>query len=77
MSGSYKREDVEIKLNNRNESLQGYTEVSVQKLLKIKNFIFPMIIVKINGELVKKDEFDKTAIKDGDDVTALHLISGG
>lgn len=68
---------MEIKLNNRNENIEGYKEVNVKELLKIKNFTFPMIIVKINGRLIKKDEFEKAVIKNGDDVTALHLISGG
>ena len=77
MSGSYKKENVKIKLNNRDENLEGHKEVSVKELLKIKNFTFPMIVVKINGKLVKKIEFEKTIIKNGDEVTALHLISGG
>ncbi len=68
---------MKIKLNNRDENLEGHKEVSVKELLKIMNFTFPMIIVKINGKLVKKDKFENAIIKDGDDVAALHLISGG
>lgn len=66
-----------IQLNNRNEIYQDYEEMSVEQLLKLKNFTFPMIIVKINGKLIKKEKYSSSIIKDGDDVTALHLISGG
>jgi len=68
---------MKIVLNNREEIIEGRTEINVDELLKIKNFTFPMIIFKINGELVKKEEYSKSKIKDGDNVTALHLISGG
>ncbi|MEN8154614.1 MAG: sulfur carrier protein ThiS [Acidobacteriota bacterium] len=68
---------MKIKLNNRDENLDGYEDVSVKELLKIKRFTFPMIIVKINGSLVKKEDFENTIIKNGDDVIALHLVSGG
>lgn len=68
---------MKITLNNRDEVFKGLAEMSVEKLLKLKNFTFPMIIIRINGELVKKHEYPAAMIKDGDKVTALHLISGG
>jgi len=33
--------------------------------------------VKVNGELVRRRDFDSTTVKDGDDVMVLHLITGG
>ena len=68
---------MKILLNNRNETFDSYEEMSVEQLLKVKKFTFPMIIIKINGKLIKKDKYSTSIIKDGDDVTALHLISGG
>ena len=68
---------MKILLNNRNEAFDSYEEMSVDQLLKVKKFTFPMIIIKINGKLIKKDKYSTSIIKDGDDVTALHLISGG
>jgi len=66
-----------IRLNNRDETINGFEKISVKELLSIKNFIFPMIIVKINGKLIKRESYSSSIIKEGDDVTALHLISGG
>jgi sulfur carrier protein len=51
--------------------------LTVSKLLKICNYIYPMIIVRINGVLIKKEEYDRTTIPDGADVKAIHLSAGG
>ena len=65
-----------LTLNNRPEKIEG-DSVTVTELLKIKNFTFKMLIVKINGKLIKKADFDTAEIVEGDDVQVLHLISGG
>ncbi|NVO09399.1 MAG: sulfur carrier protein ThiS [Bacteroidales bacterium] len=51
--------------------------ITVSELLKIKNFTFRMLVVKINDEVVKKDNYLTSTIKDGDNVQVIHLISGG
>jgi len=68
--------EMRITLNNRPEEIEG-DSVRVTELLKIKNFTFKMLIVKINGKLIKKTDYDTAEIVDGDDVQVLHLISGG
>jgi sulfur carrier protein len=67
---------MKIILNNREEILDCAT-LSVSELLKVKKFSFKMLVVKINGILVKKNEYEAAVISDGDDVMVLHLISGG
>lgn len=67
---------MDIVLNNNNEHFEA-AEMTVSELLILKNFTFKMLIVKINNQLVPKDEYAMTVIRDGDDVTVLHLISGG
>lgn len=52
-------------------------KVTVSELLKIKNFTFRLLVIKVNGKLVKKEQRDTTIITDGDDVAVIHLISGG
>lgn len=51
--------------------------MTVRELLDEKNFTFKMLVIKINGQLVKKEDYDKAVIKDDDDVSVIHLISGG
>jgi len=65
-----------ITLNNRPESFE-QSKFTINQLLEIKKFTFKMLVIKVNGELVKKDEYDSYIVKDGDDVNVLHLISGG
>ena len=67
---------MKITLNNNPETINERS-VTVNQLLQLKNFTFKMLIIKINGALVQKRDYETTAIHDGDDVSVLHLISGG
>lgn len=67
---------MKILLNNTSEEFNS-DKLTVNELLKIKNFTFRMLVIKINGKVVRKHEFDAAFIKDGDQVMVLHLISGG
>jgi thiamine biosynthesis protein ThiS len=67
---------MKIILNNSQETLEG-NSIKVNQLLQLKNFTFKMLIIKINGTLVQKADYETTAIHDGDEVSVLHLISGG
>jgi len=67
---------MKILLNNRHEEFRE-EQLTVQELLEKKNFTFKMLIIRINGKIVKKNQYNDTVIHDSDDVMVLHLISGG
>lgn len=67
---------MEIQLNNNKEVIER-DQLTMAELIQYKNFTFPMLVTKINGLLVKKVDRDDAMIRDGDNVTVLHLISGG
>jgi thiamine biosynthesis protein ThiS len=67
---------MEILLNNTKTNLDA-EELSISDLLVVKKFTFKLLIVKVNNVLVKRDEYSKTLIHDGDKVDVIHLISGG
>jgi sulfur carrier protein len=67
---------MKIILNNKEEEFAG-DQLTITELLKVKNFTFKMLVIKVNGHLVKKSEHNTAIVKDGDDVMVLHLISGG
>ena len=67
---------MKILLNNKEEVFEG-DQLTITQLLKAKNFTFKMLVIKVNGHLVKKSEHNSAIVKDGDDVMVLHLISGG
>ncbi len=67
---------MQITLNNRNETFEENV-LTVKELLKLKNFTYKMLVVKVNNQLITKDQYDTFVIKEADDVIVLHLVSGG
>ncbi len=67
---------MKISLNNRDVVFEAET-LSVSELITLKNLSFRMKIVKINGQLVKRSEYESAKIHDGDNVQVLYLMSGG
>ncbi len=59
---------------NRIEWHEGLT---VSEVLKIMNYTFRMLVIKINGQLVKKTDYETTTVPEKADVSVIHLISGG
>ncbi len=77
MSGTSDGENnMKITLNNSEVSMAGES-FSVRELLALMKFTFPMIVVKINSRLVRKEDYERVFVGDGDNVEAIHLISGG
>ena len=50
---------------------------SVDLLLKRLNFVFPMVVVKVDGQVVPKLKFPETEIPDGSAIEVIHIESGG
>lgn len=67
---------MKIFLNNRPETFEENV-LTISEILKKKNFTFKMMVVKINGQLIKKDRYQTAEVTDGDDVQIIHMISGG
>ena len=67
---------MKIILNNKEEVFEG-DQFTVNELLQAKKFTFRMLVIKVNGQMIKKSEYDSALVQDGDDVMVLHLISGG
>lgn len=67
---------MKITLNNRPEMFEG-EELSVSAIMEAKSFAFKMLVVRLNDQLVKKDSYGTTLVKDGDDLKIIHLVSGG
>ena len=64
-----------IKVNDKNfEWQEGLT---VTRLLELKKFSYPKIIVTINGNHITKEHYQGTLIMDEDDVKVIHLLAGG
>jgi sulfur carrier protein len=59
------------------ETMEWRDGMTVADILKARNYIFRMIAVQVNGELIKRGTYDKAAVPDGADVQVIHMISGG
>ena len=66
---------IKIILNNNTEYFD--KNMTINELLTYKKFTFKMLVISINGNLVKRDEYDSSIVKEGDNVSIIHLISGG
>jgi sulfur carrier protein len=62
---------------NGDEIEHGGDSATVQELLAARRYSFPLIVVKVNGVFVPREAYAKASVKDGDEVDAYHLVSGG
>ena len=51
--------------------------MTVRDILKKRNYIWRMIAVYVNGELVPRKTYDTRQVPDGADVKVIHQIAGG
>lgn len=65
-----------ITLNNRPQFFEE-ENLTITEVLKLKKFSFKMLVIKVNGKLIKKNQYDIQEVAHGDNVQILHLISGG
>ena len=60
-----------------NEPLDWQSGMTIRDVLNKKNYTFKMLVIKVNGELVKKNQYDHFLVPKGADVKVIHLVSGG
>ncbi|MCX6029624.1 MAG: sulfur carrier protein ThiS [Chloroflexi bacterium] len=65
-----------IRVNNQYD-VPWHPGMTVQDVLDALKFSFRMIVVKINGQVVLRQDFATTPVPDGTEMQAIHMISGG
>lgn len=61
-----------------NGKVMGYKEdESIKGLLKRMRYMFPLVVVKLDGQIIPRDLFIKAKLHDGAIVEVIHLTSGG
>lgn len=58
-------------------SLKWEKNMTINVILKKMNYTFKMLVVKVNGKLIKKTEYSTIIIPVAADIKIIHLISGG
>lgn len=68
---------MDIKINGNQETIE-QESVSITDLLKIKNVDMPeMVSVEYNGDILDRENFGSTHIKNGDEIEFLYFMGGG
>ena len=50
---------------------------NITALLKRMNFIFPLVVVKINDKVILRKDFSNVVVPDKSKISVIHMISGG
>ncbi len=67
---------MEIKLNGEMVALQDEVK-TVKGLLAFYKLEDRLVIVEHNREIILKDQYESTFIKNGDEVELVHFVGGG
>ncbi len=67
---------MKVTINDKEKEIQ--ENVSIIELLKLENVKMPdMVSVELNGVILKRDEFEKTGVKENDKINFLYFMGGG
>ena len=50
---------------------------TVRDVIREMNYLFPLLIARINGKFIHRNKYDSTVIPDEATVDIIHLMSGG
>ncbi len=66
-----------LKINGTDTTIDT-PSLTVVELLKQQNVDMPdMVSVQLNGEILERDAFENTTVKDSDEVEFLYFMGGG
>lgn len=66
-----------VTINGQTDSIDS-DQVSVLELLSLKDVEMPdMVSVQLNGDILDREKFDSTFIKENDEVEFLYFMGGG
>ncbi|HNT28554.1 MAG TPA: sulfur carrier protein ThiS [bacterium] len=51
--------------------------MTVSDVLKVMNYTFKLLVIQIDGQNVKRDDWSTATVPEGADVKVIHLMSGG
>lgn len=68
---------MQIILNDREEYIESNTPITVRQLLDIRKMTFRMFLVRINENIIKKEDYNTALIQNGDNVKVHYIMSGG
>ncbi len=59
------------------EPLEWHEGMTVRDVLKAKKYIFPMLIITLDGRLIPREDYETEIVPDHANLQVVHLLSGG
>ena len=67
-----------MKLIINGEQVEFNSDLNINELLTEQNVKMPeMVSVELNGQILKRTEFENTALNEGDKIEFLYFMGGG
>jgi thiamine biosynthesis protein ThiS len=66
---------IKIKVNGKDKEIEENLSISV--LLKKLNIDISTVFIALNQTIVKKDNLDKTILKEADSLEIIRIVAGG
>ena len=68
---------MKLQINGQEERLDA-DSLTVSELLSMKDVKMPeMVSVELNGDILDREQFDSTTLKENDEVEFLYFMGGG
>ncbi|MBI5194019.1 MAG: sulfur carrier protein ThiS [Nitrospirae bacterium] len=65
---------MQVKINGKAEDIQ---EKTILDILRSKNVEPRMVAVEVNTELIEREQYETTFLKEGDEIEFLYFMGGG
>lgn len=62
---------------NHNIEIFDFEKLTIAKIIEVKKYSHPELIIKINGVLILEENYAKIDVFEGDNVEIIHLFHGG
>lgn len=59
------------------EKFENFDGKTVSEVIELKKYKTVFVAVEINGTIIKKSEYDKTVLNDGDEMEVVSFVGGG
>jgi len=69
------REIIQVQVNGKEREIR--SGLSVQELVESFDLNPLLIVVELNREILKRDQFKEVQVSEGDSVELVHFVGGG
>ncbi|MEA3458783.1 MAG: sulfur carrier protein ThiS [Candidatus Thermoplasmatota archaeon] len=64
-----------IEVNSR--KIDWVKNETIKQLLRRMKYTFPLVVVKINNQVIPRSDFSNVIVPDNSKIDVIHMISGG